>query len=98
MMRKLNPLKLEKVAIILKAAAHPIRLGIIDVLDKKGTLSVNRICEELKSDQSLTSHHLKNMRLNGILSSKREGQQIFYSLELKEVVEIIRCLEKCNKL
>lgn len=97
-MKKLDPLKLEKVAIILKVAANPIRLGIIDVLDKKGSLSVNDICNELKSDQSLTSHHLKNMRLNGILSTKRYGKQIFYSLKLKEVVEIIKCLEKCNRL
>lgn len=96
-MTKLSPLKLEKVAIILKAAAHPIRLGIIDVLDKKGALSVNEICAELQSDQSLTSHHLKNMKLNGILSSRRDGQQIFYSLALREVVEIIRCLEKCDR-
>ena len=98
MTKQLDPLKLEKVAIILKAAAHPLRLGIIDLLDKNERLSVNDICDQLKSDQSLTSHHLKNMRLNGLLKCEREGQQMFYSLLLKEVTEIIRCLEKCDKL
>ena len=97
-MKKSSFVKLEKVAVILKAVSHPIRLGIIDLLDRKGSVSVNQICEELKSDQSLTSHHLKNMRLNGILNSKRNGQHIMYSLKLNEAVEIIRCLEKCDKI
>ena len=96
-MKKLSAAKLEKVAEILKVAAHPVRLGIIDVLDKKGSLSVNEICRELESDQSLTSHHLKYMKLNGILTCKRDGQQMIYSLELTEVTSIIKCLENCTR-
>jgi len=96
-MKKLSATKLEKVAEILKVAAHPVRLGIIDVLDKKGSLSVNEICRELDSDQSLTSHHLKYMKLNGILKCKRDGQQMIYSLELSEVATIIQCLENCTR-
>ncbi|MDV7399953.1 ArsR family transcriptional regulator, partial [Arthrospira platensis SPKY1] len=60
--------KLERIAYILKTVAHPLRLGIIHLLEQYPRLSVSEICEQLGSEQSLTSHHLQNMRLKGILS------------------------------
>ena len=88
--------KLEKVAFILKTVAHPIRLGIVHLLEKFTKLSVSDISKRLDSEQSLTSHHLKNMRLKGILSAKREGRNIYYSLKERDVSLIIKCLEDCN--
>ncbi len=88
--------KLEKAAIILKTVAHPARLAIINMLRKKKKMSVNEIVEALEIEQSLTSHHLKNMKLRGILACEREGQQMFYSLKEKDVAKIIDCIENCN--
>ena len=68
--------KLERIAFILKTIAHPTRLGIIHLLEQFPRLSVSDICEQLDSEQSLTSHHLQNMKLKGILSSKKEGRQV----------------------
>ncbi|MEO9804943.1 MAG: metalloregulator ArsR/SmtB family transcription factor [Reichenbachiella sp.] len=88
--------KIEQVAFILKTIGHPVRLGIIGLLAKEEELSVNEICQSLGVEQSLISHHLTNMKLKGILSSKREGKSIRYSLELKEVLTVIDCMSKCN--
>ena len=88
--------KLERIAYILKTVAHPMRLGIIHLLEQHPRLSVSSICEMLGSEQSLTSHHLQNMRLKGILSVKREGRSMMYSLKEKDVSLIIECLENCN--
>jgi ArsR family transcriptional regulator len=88
--------KLEKVAYILKTVAHPMRLGIVHLLEQHDRLSVSEICEKLGSEQSLTSHHLQNMRLKGILSVKREGRSMYYSLRQKQVSMIIECLENCQ--
>ncbi|MEO0626460.1 MAG: metalloregulator ArsR/SmtB family transcription factor, partial [Bacteroidota bacterium] len=66
--------KLTRIAKILKVVAHPTRLGIIHQLEQHPRMSVSAICEALGTEQSLTSHHLQNMRLNGILSVKRQGR------------------------
>ncbi len=88
--------KLERIAFILKTVAHPLRLGIIHLLEQHPRLSVTDICEALSSEQSLTSHHLQNMRLKGILSVKREGRSMMYSLKERDVSLIIECLENCQ--
>ncbi len=87
---------LERAAFILKTVAHPVRLGILKLLEKKERLSVNQICEGLKVEQSLISHHLSNMKLKGILSSKREGKNVFYSLREKNILNLFKCLEGCK--
>lgn len=90
--------KLEKVAFILKTIAHPLRIGIIGVLVENEKMCVNDICEMLSSEQSLTSHHLSQMKLSGILGSQRQGKHIYYYLKLKEVVTVINCMNKCELL
>lgn len=88
--------KLERIAFILKTVAHPLRLGIIHLLEQHPKLSVTEICTMLDSEQSLTSHHLQNMRLKGILSVKRDGRSMLYSLKERDVSLIIECLENCQ--
>lgn len=88
--------RLERIAYILKTVAHPIRLGIIRLLEIHPKLSVSEICEALSTEQSLTSHHLQNMRLKGLLSVKRQGRSMMYSLKEKDISLIIDCLENCQ--
>jgi ArsR family transcriptional regulator len=88
--------KLERIAFILKTIAHPTRLGIIHLLEQYPKLSVTQICEMLNSEQSLTSHHLQNMRLKGILSVKRDRRSMMYSLKERDVSLIIECLSNCQ--
>lgn len=95
-MKKLSNEKLEKIAFILKTIAHPMRLAIIELLDKHNRLAVNEICAAVQCEQSLLSHHLSNMKMKGILKSEREGQNVFYSLKEKEIIRILDCLENCE--
>ena len=88
--------KLERISYILKTVAHPIRLGIVYLLEQYPRLSVSQICEMLDEEQSLISHHLKNMRLSGLLSVKRDGRSMMYSLKERDVSLIIECLENCQ--
>lgn len=88
--------KLERIAFILKTVAHPIRLGIIRLLEVNESLSVSELCAALDTEQSLTSHHLQNMKLKGILSVRREGRSMLYSLKERDVTLIISCLENCS--
>ena len=90
--------KMEKVAFILKTTAHPTRIAIVQLLAAQESLSVTEISERLHVEQSLLSHHLSGMKLKGILSSTREGKNIYYSLKMREVIEVIQCLAACTFL
>ena len=88
--------KLEKAAFILKTIAHPARLQMVELLNLNESLSVGEICEKTGLEQSLASHHLSNMKLKGILSSRKEGRNVYYTLREKGVLKILECLENCD--
>jgi len=88
--------KREKMAFILKTISHPIRIGIVELLTRHKSLSVNEICEGINCEQSLISHHLATMRLKGILGYSKSGKNVYYSIRLKEVSKVIDCIEHCN--
>ena len=90
--------KMEKVAFILKTTAHPTRIAIVQLLAAQKSLSVSDISDRLNVEQSLLSHHLSGMRLKGILSSTREGKNIYYALKMREVIDVIQCLATCTFL
>ena len=96
MQEELDIDRVEKIAFVLKTIAHPMRVGIIDLLSQNEKMSVNEITAYLGLEQSLTSHHLANLKMKGVLGSKREGKNIFYFLKMKEVVDIVAILEDVN--
>ncbi len=87
--------KLEMAASKLRAIAHPMRIAIIDMLNDK-PLSVTTIYERLNIQQASASHHLNILKIKGVLSAKRDGKKIFYSLKNQTLVEIIECINRCN--
>lgn len=84
----------ESIANKLRTLGHPVRIGIVKLLQQDGMLSVGEICAKLDSEQSLTSHHLKNMRLNGILTAERQGKRVYYRLSPGDLQNLISFLEK----
>ncbi len=87
---------LEKGAFILKTIAHPVRLAMILLLDKAGELSVSELTEGTGEEQSAVSHHLINMKLKGILVSRKEGNKVFYNLKERDVVRVLECIQNCD--
>ncbi len=88
--------KLEKVAFVLKTIGHPVRLSIINHLAIRKQMSVNEICETLDLEQSLISHHLKNMKQKGIVDCVKDGKIRMYFLSLEEVLTVVDCMNKCK--
>jgi DNA-binding transcriptional ArsR family regulator len=88
--------KLECMANRLKALANPVRISIVNLLQKHGKLSVGEIQKSLKMEQASTSNHLKVLKNQQILSSAREGKNKYYSLRDARISAIISCIEKCN--
>ncbi len=66
---------------LMRALAHPLRLKIIEFIDRQGSVNVNKIYHALNIEQSITSQHLKIMRLVGVVKSERQGKFVLYSLD-----------------
>lgn len=64
----------------LKALAHEGRLMILCHLSS-GEKSVTELEQLLSSRQAAVSQQLARLRLEGIVSCRREGKAIYYSLE-----------------
>tara|TARA_B100000965_G_scaffold305836_1_gene264753 strand:- start:125 stop:442 length:318 start_codon:yes stop_codon:yes gene_type:complete len=73
----------------LKALAHPTRLKIIDRLKHEDELCVCHIYEDLDLEQSNVSQHLKILRDQGILTSRKDGLKVMYRVRHKEVFQIM---------
>jgi ubiquinone/menaquinone biosynthesis C-methylase UbiE len=67
----------DALATLLKAAADPLRLQILSVLgnDAFGALELSTL---FAMRQNAMSHHLKLLSAAGLLSSRREGTNLFY--------------------
>jgi len=83
--------QLHKAAEVLKTVSHPARLRIIELLES-GERSVTEIQDLLGITQSLTSQHLSNMRVRGVLQSRKNGNMVYYSIRNPDVVKVIHCI------
>jgi len=96
-LKRLDPETLEKAAKMLKAIAHPIRISIIGCLEDGRKRTVTEIHKQLGIEQSTASHHLVILKDRGVLSSKREGKNIWYSLKYDKLKNILVSIGECCK-
>lgn len=83
---------------LLKAMANERRLFILCLL-LDGELSVGQIAEKLELSQSALSQHLGWLRNDELVSTRKESQTVFYSLNSHEVRSVIQLLHDlyCQK-
>ena len=85
----MNSLYLELSTSMLKALAHPTRIQILEHLKDQDELCVCHIYEELELEQSNVSQHLKILKDKGILTSRKKGLKVMYSVRFTEVFDIL---------
>ena len=76
-----------------QALAHPTRIAVVELLADEGEVSVSRIYERLGVEQANASQHLAVLRSRGIVTGRKDGNQVFYSLRdpiLGKVLELMR--------
>ena len=76
---------------LLKLLGHPDRLMVLCQL-KGGEQSVGQLAAELDIKQSPLSQHLARMRHEGVVTSRREAQTIYYSIAGEEVERLVSVL------
>lgn len=72
--------KLEISAEVLRALTHPLRMRILEYIDRNEMINVNRIYSALQLEQSITSQHLRILRQAGLVETERRGKFIHYRL------------------
>lgn len=79
-------------AAFLKALSHEGRLTILCHL-AEGERSVTELERLLGSRQAAVSQQLARLRLEGLVSTRREGKAIYYAIRDPKVLETIRLLQ-----
>ncbi len=92
---EIEPAVMQKAAKVLKTLGHPVRIAIIEAL-KDEELKVSDIQERIGEPQAITSQHLRLMENREILSSRRDGVQVFYRLRDEFITKILECIRSCG--
>lgn len=65
---------------VLKALAHPVRLQIVEELDRSQEACVCHLEHLLRQRQAYISQQLAVLREAGLVSDRRDGLNVYYSL------------------
>ncbi|MCE8031763.1 MAG: metalloregulator ArsR/SmtB family transcription factor [Halomonas sp.] len=82
---------IDQATALLKALANDNRLRILCLLDGS-ELSVTELNQRLALSQSALSQHLAILRREGLVSTRRASQTIYYSLQGEQARQMIDTL------
>ena len=77
---------------LLKSISNETKLCVIMQLMQTPEKNVSQLIEDAQCNQSLLSHHLKDMRTKGILESRKEGKNCYYKLKNQALGEVVKNL------
>jgi ArsR family transcriptional regulator len=67
------------------AFANATRLRILERLGSVGEESVNDLAAHLRMSQPHISWHLRTLRLGGVIRTRRDGRQVYCSLDIDNI-------------
>lgn len=74
-----------------KGIGNTSRYRIVEALFK-GSKTVSQLVKAVKQSQPLISQHLKTLKANDIVLDERRGKEVFYSLNSKYIVGLLKNL------
>ena len=84
---KLTELKAIQLAELFSALSDASRVRIISLLIED-EMSVSALADGLKMTESAVSHQLRGLRQMRIVRARKEGRQVFYTLEDNHVLKL----------
>src|SRR5882672_8028374 len=76
---------------IFQALAHPTRIAILEFLSE-GELAAGALIEKLGMEQANVSQHLAVLRAKQLVSSRKVGNQVFYSVKDPIIIEVLNLM------
>ena len=77
---EINPHIINSGIRIYRAINSKLRMQMLDLIHKKGHITVTELFMELNIEQPVASNHLAILRKAGFVTSKRSGKNVFYSV------------------
>jgi len=84
---KLTEIKAIQLAELFSALSDASRVRLISLL-MEGEMGVSALAEELRMTESAVSHQLRGLRQMRIVRARKEGRQVFYTLEDEHVQKL----------
>lgn len=85
----MNEQTLYPLADLFKVFGDPTRIRLLVVLLEREELSVSDLADALDMTQSAISHQLRTLKQNKLVKARRDGKQVYYSLDDEHVRSII---------
>ncbi len=73
---------------LFKALGHPVRIRILELL-REGEQSVSSLAEAMEVEMSTVSQHLAILRGRGLVSGRKEGTTVFYTVIDPQVFDLL---------
>jgi len=78
---------------IFQGLANPTRIAIVELL-RNGELSAGTLIQKLGIEQANASQHLAVLRAKQILVSRKVGNQVYYSIRDRALIEVLDILRR----
>jgi ArsR family transcriptional regulator len=80
-------------AAVFQALAHPTRIAVLELL-RGGELPVGGIVERLRVEPANASQHLAVLRSKHIVTSRKDGNQVYYSIRDPLIIDILDLMRR----
>ena len=91
---QINYYHIKKASLVLRSLNHKLRQQIIKIINENDKLAVTEIYEKLRLEQSVASQHLAILRRVGIVTTKRDGKYIYYTINRHRIEAINEFVNK----
>ena len=89
--RELDSGSLLRIADMIRALGHPVRLRIVEAL-RQGECCVSELQDALDLPQAVVSQQLARLKAAGVVSCRRDGMNVRYVVAEPRVLGILNCL------
>jgi ArsR family transcriptional regulator len=79
---------------VLKGLAHPIRLGVLELLSEYEERTVTQLYEELGCSQSMMSQQVKILCQQKLVEIRKEGTQKHCRLANPDLTKLFDCMHR----
>jgi DNA-binding transcriptional ArsR family regulator len=90
----LDTAQIRKAATVYRAINHSLRMQMLRLLHKNSQMTVTQLYTKLNIEQSVASQHLAILRQAGIVATRRDGKNVFYSVYHTRVSQLHSIAEK----
>lgn len=84
---------INKASMVLRSINNKLRQNILGYIYDKEKVGVTELYKDLKLEQSVASLHLSILRKEGVVSTERNGKQVYYSINHNRITDIKKFVE-----